>query len=517
MTSSVMVTYFREYVREHPELEYKVGSCASNQIVSHISRADIVLVSPHLGYMLRDLRKEYPGKQFFLIPAEAYAERNMELIISRLSTKDDSAEYIHNGLIVKLASFANTSKELSAISSAMSSLMIVLMTGSIFTLLLNFPWPAAANMIKGTMIEEVLLLGTDMTINLMSVYAVFLIGYYYAAYFDVSSPHAGINALICFLLIICSPGTELNRGLIDMTYLGAKGVFCAIFTAIISVRLYASTDHFGKEVCKSLRNIPEGIYQSFVSLIPTLISMVFFLIITTVFGYFLNASFPEWVYLELQNRIAAFAGDSIVLLLIMIFLTQLFWFFGIHGGSVVGTVINPILDSLSFENLTAFRAGSPLPHIINRQFRILTTFGGAGSTLPLCFLMAFMAKSQRMKRLGKAALPMGIFFINEPIIFGLPIIFNPLMMVPFILIPMISLCVTWVLMKMEILPYVIGINIPWTTPPLISGMIQGGWRLALWQLIVMIVQAFIWYPFFKVQDNKYLKEEKSDDLPDRTA
>ena len=73
------------------------------------------------------------------------------------------------------------------------------------------------------------------------------------------------------------------------------------------------------------------------------------------------------------------------------------------------------------------------------------------------------------------------------------------------------------LMKMEILPYVIGFDIPWTTPPLISGMIQGGWRLAVWQLIVMAVQTFIWYPFFKVQDNKYLKEENSDDLPKGTA
>ena len=517
MTSSVLVTNFREYVREHPELEYKVGSCASNQIVAHISRADIVLVSPHLGYMLNDLKKTYPDKQFYLIPAEAYAEQDVERIIARMNHTDDSGEYGNHRLILKIASFANTSKELSAISSAMTNLMVVLVTGSIFTLLLNLPWPAAADLIKGTLIEKMLLLGADMTINFMSVYAVFLIGYYYASYFDVSSPHAGINALICFLLIICSPGTEISGSLIDMTYLGSKGVFCAIFTAIISVRLYVSMDQLGKHVFKSLRNIPESIYQSFVSLIPTLVSMSFFLIVTSAFGHFFHVSFPEWVYRELQDRIAAFAGDNIILLLVMILLTQVLWFFGIHGGSVVGAVTNPILESLSFENLTAFRTGLPLPHIINRQFRLLTTFGGAGSTLPLCFLMAFMAKSQRMKRLGKTALPMGIFFINEPVIFGLPIIFNPLMMVPFILIPMFSLFVTWVLMKMEILPYVIGFDIPWTTPPLISGMIQGGWRLAVWQLIVMAVQTFIWYPFFKVQDNKYLKEENSDNLPKGTA
>ncbi len=517
MTSSVLVTYFREYVREHPELEYKVGSCASNQIVAHISRADIVLVSPHLGYMVNDLKKEYPDKRFYLIPAEAYADRNMETIISQMNCKEDPEVYRKNGLIVKLASFANTSKELSAISSAMTNLMVVLVTGSIFTLLLNLPWTAAAEVIKGTMIEEMLLLGTDMTINIMSVYTVFLIGYYYAEYFNVSSPHAGINAVICFLLVICSPGLDLRNGLIEMTYLGSKGVFCAIFTGIISVRLYTSMHHLGQELFENLKNIPESIYQSFVSLIPTLISMVFFLIITSVFGHYFHASFPEWMYRELQDRIAAFAGDNIILLLVMILLTQVLWFFGIHGGSVVGAVTNPILESLSFENLTAFRTGLPLPHIINRQFRLLTTFGGAGSTLPLCFLMAFMAKSQRMKRLGKTALPMGIFFINEPVIFGLPIIFNPLMMVPFILIPMVSLFVTWVLMKMEILPYVIGFDIPWTTPPLISGMIQGGWRLAVWQLIVMAVQTFIWYPFFKVQDNKYLKEENSDNLPEGTA
>ncbi len=512
MTSSVLVTYFREYVRSHPELEYKIGSCSSNQIVSHISKADIVLVSPHLGYMLRDLRKEYPGKQFFLIPAEAYAERNMEQIIAQMKHEDDPGEYSRSGLMTKLASFANTSKELSAISNAMTSLMVVLMAGSIFTLLLNLPWAAASDLIKGTMIEEMLLMGTDMTINAMSLYAVFLIGYYYAEYFEISSPHAGINALICFLLIICSP--EKNGiTMIDMTYLGAKGVFCAIITAIISVRQYSLMHYLGKRIFRNLRGIPEGIYQTFVSLLPTLVSMIFFLIVTSVFGYFFQASFPELVYMYLQNRIESFAGNSILFQLILSFTTHVLWFFGIHGGSVVGAVGNPILNSLSFENLAAFRAGLPLPHIINRQFSTLALFGGAGSTLPLCFLMTFMSKSQRMKRLGKAALPMGIFFINEPIIFGLPIIFNPLMMFPFIMIPMLSLSATWLMMKMEILPYVIGFNIPWTTPPLISGMIQGGWKLALWQLIMLIVQAFAWYPFFKVQDNKYLKEEKSDYLP----
>ncbi|HAE17199.1 MAG TPA: hypothetical protein DCG51_11720 [Erysipelotrichaceae bacterium] len=513
MTSSVLVTHFREYVRKHPGLEYKIGSCASNQIVSYISHADIVLVSPHLGYMLNDLKKTYPDKQFYLIPAEAYAEQDVERIIARMNHTDDSGEYGNHRLISKIASFANTSKELSAISSAMTNLMVVLVTGSIFTLLLNLPWPAAADLIKGTLIEKMLLLGAEMTINFMSAYAVFLIGYYYASYFDVSSPHAGINALICFLLIVCSPGTEISGGLIDMTYLGSKGVFCAIFTGIISVRLYASMHHLGQELFENLKNIPESIYQSFVSLIPTLVSMSFFLIVTSAFGHFFHVSFPEWVYRELQNRIAVVAGDSIVLNMLLLLLTQLLWFVGIHGGSVVGSVSNPILESLSFENLTAFRLGKPLPHIINRQFRTLSTFGGAGSTLPLCILMAFAAKSQRMKRLGKTALPMGIFFINESIIFGLPIIFNPLMLVPFVFIPIASSFAAWLLMKIGILPYVIGFDIPWTTPPLISGMIQGGWRLALWQLVVMVIQAFIWFPFFKVQDNKYLKEEKSDILP----
>lgn len=518
MTSGVLVTYLREHIKKHPELEYKVGSCASNQIVTYIAGADIVLMSPHLGYMTEDLKKRYPEKKFYLISAEAYADMNMDVIVSEMEHQQSPETYQpKNRLIEKLSSFANTSKVLASLSSAMSSLMSVIIVGSVFTLALNFPVPAVTGMIEGTLLKEILELGINVTINMMSVYAVFMIGYYYAEYFDVSCPHAGVNALICFLMIICSPFTDIPGGLIDLTYLGARGMFCAIFTAIISVRVYASMQQLGRKVFENLRSVPEGIYQSFVAFLPTMFSMIVFLIITSVFGYLVHLSFPEWVYTTLQGRIGTFAGESIMVQFVFTLMSHLLWFVGIHGGSVIGSVTNPIMLPLSLENIAAYQAGKQLPHIINSQFRQAYMFGGAGSTLSLCVLMVFAAKSHRMKSLGKAALPMGIFFINEPILFGLPVILNPLMLFPFILIPVSSMSLTWLLMKMGILPYVTGFEIPWTTPPLISGMIQGGWKLALWQVILMVIQAALWFPFFRVQDRKYLKEENSGNLPGGAA
>jgi PTS system cellobiose-specific IIC component len=189
-------------------------------------------------------------------------------------------------------------------------------------------------------------------------------------------------------------------------------------------------------------------------------------------------------------------------------LASVLWFFGVHGGNIVGSLTDPVYMALSLENMKALQSGQSLPNIINSAVGSSYYFGGIGSTLSLAFLCAFFAKSKRMRTVGKISLPMGIFFINEPLLFGLPVILNLQLLVPFVMIPFVSGLLTLVLMRVGILPYTAGYPLPWTTPPIVTGFIQGGWRLALWQVIILILQTAMWYPFFKIQDAKYFAEEQ---------
>ena len=147
-------------------------------------------------------------------------------------------------------------------------------------------------------------------------------------------------------------------------------------------------------------------------------------------------------------------------------------------------------------------AHEPLPYVVTKATNGMYIFGGVGSTLPLAFLMCFFAKSEKIRQLGKISLPMGIFFINEPIIFGLPYVFNLSLILPFLMIPFSSGVLTVIAMYFQWIPRCNGIAIPWTTPPVISGFIEGGWKLALWQVFLMILQTIAWYPVFKKLDKK---------------
>ena len=188
-----------------------------------------------------------------------------------------------------------------------------------------------------------------------------------------------------------------------------------------------------------------------------------------------------------------------------------------NGGSVVGAVFNPILQTLSADNLAAFQAGQPLPNIISQQFQdLFATFGGCGSTLSLLIAMLLFCHSKRIKELGKLAFIPGVFGINEPIVFGLPIVLNPMILIPFMLVPTINIVISYVCMSIGLVPLCTGVAIPWTMPVVLSGFLATGWQGAVLQLLLLIMGVFIYMPFIKMMDRQYLEDEakaseKSDD------
>ncbi len=511
MTSSILVSKMRSAVSERENCDYKIGSCAVNQMDKYIPQADIVFIAPHLSYTEADIRSRYTDKQIIMISTAQYGHLDAQSILEMIEM--EPADRKKKNLASLAASAIGNSRWLKAISAASYTVMPVLLIGSMFTLVCNFPFTPYLEWIRGSDFYVLCTFCSDMSVGMISVYMTFMIAYHYGRLQKSSPMYTGLNALICYFLLL-----NIHGGEIELKYLGMQGLFCAFITAFVSAHCFILLDRINRKFTDRLKSVPPAVYGSFFNLIPLAVSVMVFLFISTYASRFGYASFPALIYSILQTRLSGWVGNNLVSLLILQGAVHILWFFGVHGGQVVGALANPLLLSLSMENVRAFQAGETLPNIVNDQFARVCTFGGAGSTLALVVLMVFLAKSRTMKEVGRIALPMGVFFINEPVILGLPIMMNVLMLFPFVFIPLISCGLTYIAMYIGMIPRPAGFQIPWTTPILISGLIQGGWKLALWQIFMFVMQMGIWYPFFRIQDRKYLREENnSDSLPHPVA
>ena len=216
-----------------------------------------------------------------------------------------------------------------------------------------------------------------------------------------------------------------------------------------------------------------------------------------------------FIYKFLQLPLVSVGGTLPAMVIAYIFL-HLFWFFGINGSSVVGAVYNPVLRVLSVENLEAFQAGNPLPNIITGQFQdMFATFGGAGSTLSLLVAMVLVCKSKRIKNLGSLSLLPGIFGINEPIIYGLPMMLNPLMLF-YLFILTINIIIAYFAMAVGLVPYMNGVQLPWDNSYSFSCLLTTGIRGATSQALLFVLGVIIYIPFIKIMDKQYLLEESKE-------
>lgn len=199
-------------------------------------------------------------------------------------------------------------------------------------------------------------------------------------------------------------------------------------------------------------------------------------------------------------------SDSIGGILAVSFLIPFLWFFGVHGSSIVSGVMSPIgLANTSANQAIVDAQGSVTMqnggHIFTQQFLDnYINMTGAGVTIGLVVYMIFWAKSTQFKTLGRLGGGPAVFNINEPITFGTPIVMNPLLVVPFFLTPMINATLLYFAMSLGILPLFTGVIAPWTTPPILSGLIIGGWKHAVFQAILLVLSVVIYFPFARAAD-----------------
>ena len=426
-------------------------------------------------------------------------------------------------ILMPLAEAIGRNKYLMSVRDGFLVSTPLLIAGSIFLVIANFPIPAwtewlssvIVNQNTGETLATFLAKPSDATFTIMAVFAVMGIAYSFAKHMNTNPLFgAAVGLMSWFLLMpylvsgnvaVGETTQAVTMSGLSLGWLGAKGIFVGIICAFASVHIYVWVERKGW-VIKMPDGVPPTVVESFSALIPATVVMAVFFLINLAFGAFGTNAF-DIIFQFLQTPLLNL-GDTLGAMVVAYIFLHFFWFFGVNGGSVVGAVFNPILQTLSLENLEFFRRGVGEGHIICQQFQdLFATFGGAGSTLSLVIAMVLFCKSKRINSLGKLSLMAGIFNINEPIIFGLPIVLNPTMIIPFMVVPTVNIVISYFCMALGLVPICSGVNIPWTCPLGISGFLATNWVGGLLQIALLLLGVVIYMPFIKIMDKQYLRDE----------
>lgn len=362
----------------------------------------------------------------------------------------------------------------------------------------------------------------NMTMALMGLFIAFSISYHLAKKYDIAPLNASIVSTSVFLLV-SSPivkavatsafveGAKVEELLastasyIPTTYLDAKGIFTAIIVAIGCVEII----HFLLK--KNIRfKLPEGvppaIASSFDAIIPLFVCVITFYALSLIVQNLSGQLIPSIIMTILAPAVSGL--DSLFGICLIVIIAQTFWFFGLHGASITQPIRLPFMQMYLMANITAFTANEAIPHFFTQPFwSYVICLGGGGSTLGLCILL-LRSKSQELKTLGKLSIGPAIFNINEPIIFGLPMVLNPLMMIPFIFVPVVNSIVAYALMAFNIVGRGV-VETPWTTPaPLGAALGCMDIKAGIMVIGLILLDMALYYPFLKLVEKEKLETEK---------
>ncbi len=424
---------------------------------------------------------------------------------------DKFTQWIEKYLGGPMANIANQ-RHLRAVRDGIIAALPLIIVGSFFMIIAFPPLPESWEITQFlTANAETILLPYRMSMYIMALYATFGIGASLSKSYDLDQVAGGILAVTAFLLTLVpvsipEEATEIagvEGFVLPMANLGGEGMFVGIVTSIIAVEIYRLTDRSNFKITMP-DQVPPAVARSFEALTPTLIVILLIGSITYYIGF-------DW-HAFIGNLISPLinAADSLPSVLLLVLLTTFFWFFGIHGLAVIGSIARPLWLQLLESNSSALAAGEPLPTIGAEPFyQWFIWIGGAGATIGLAILLAFRSKSQYGSKLGKTILAPAIFNINEPIIFGVPIVLNPILMVPFIAAPVILATIAWFATSLGLVNAVT-VTVPWTLPGPIGAFLatNGDWRAAILNIILIIIAVLIYYPFFRVYDKNEIAKEQ---------
>lgn len=413
--------------------------------------------------------------------------------------------------LAPLAAKISSISLIKAITDGMMSTIPVTVGVSVIAVLANLPIPAWQGFLTTTGMLQPAKDVAAVTSGMLAIYIIFTVSYYVAQSRGQKGLIPAILSAAVFLSLMPKTITvgETKLDALLVANLGSRGIFVAILLGVLVSLLFCFLTEKGFTI-KLPDSVPSNVSDSmgptFVAI--TIISLTFFI----KWGFTLTSygdlfSFLE-VYLTKPAMLLGTSGWSAVLYGV---LRSVFWFFGIHP-SPLNAVFVPLSTAATVAQIEAFQAGTPagaLPYLEFTIVMMLVTIGGTGNTLGLSFAM-FKSKSEQYKALNKIAFVPGLFNINEPYVFGLPLMLNPTYFLPLVLSSVVGGVVGMTFIKLGLLgAFNPEVSIAWVVPTAIAGFFRGGIMLVVVVVITIALQALIYYPFYKVEDNRlYLEEQE---------
>ncbi|WP_294891414.1 PTS sugar transporter subunit IIC [uncultured Lactobacillus sp.] len=414
--------------------------------------------------------------------------------------------------ILPVANKMGQQRHMTAIRKGIIATLPLTIVGSFFTILSNMPIPAVANFLAPY--QAILDIPFRFTVGILSLYATFGIASALAESYKMDTLSSGILAVLAFLVATVQP-VKVNADVknvitagryINIANLSASSLFAAIATALISVEIY----HFLEKkniTIKMPQGVPPEVSNSFVALFPAAVILILFWVVRDIFNFNI-ATFISNILMPLKGFLV---GNSLAGGLTTVFFICGFWTLGIHGAAIMDPIVRPFWEMSIATNMNQFHAGAAATHlstIFTEQFlQWFVWIGGAGGTLALVVLFMF-SKSKYLKDLGKLSILPGLFNINEPIIFGAPIVLNPILGIPFILAPLVTTTISYFATTSHLVPMMM-VRLPFTIPAPIAAIMSTNWS---WNAVILsvvnfIIYIIIYYPLFKVFEKQQLEKE----------
>ena len=292
------------------------------------------------------------------------------------------------------------------------------------------------------------------------------------------------------------------------SYTGATGLFTGLIVAILGMELYNMFRKNDSLKIKMPEQVPPGVARAFEVLIPTCLTAIVVGAIGLVCQLATGAELNAFIFNMVQKPLQSLIGDNIFAVAIMYVIISLFWCVGIHGNNMLAAVKEPIFRPLLYANTAAYTARNKVPYVMNlTMLQMFAEFGGSGVTIGLVIAIFIFSKREDNRTIAGISIVPGLFNINETMTFGIPLVLNPILDIPFILAPVATIVIGYILVSSGFCPKIV-LEVPWTMPPVILGFLAtGGSPMgAISQLIVVAASTLIYIPFLIAYEKSQDKE-----------
>nr|WP_238526724.1 PTS transporter subunit EIIC [Carnobacterium sp. 17-4] len=416
--------------------------------------------------------------------------------------------------LMPIASKIGNNKFLVAIRDGITLAMPLIIIGSLFMVVASFPVPGWEKWLGEIGVADFLWKGTDSSFGLIGLIASFGIAYSLTNQFGVDGVPSGIISLSSFIVVTPFVTSDAGAGM-PTSYMAAKGLFVAIIIGLLSGYIYQWFINHNIQI-KLPETVPPAVAKSFSAIIPGAFIVTFWLIIYAILIKLNLPNLHDIAQVVLGGPLGLL-GNNVFGTVIVVGLNSLFWFVGIHGGNVVNSVMQPLWIANLDENRAAYQAGTEMQHIFTIAFMDnLVYIGGGGATLGLVLVLGYLARKKKTSKQTKVLAPItvvpGIFNINEPTMFGLPVVLNVVLLVPFILAPMVNVVVAYLAMASGLVPLTRTVA-SWTMPPIISGfLVTGSISGSILQIVLIVLDVLLYLPFFIAVEKRFKAEELGESM-----